>query len=826
MDLPHEFGSGDYPPPPHMSLHAHRRFIERERVGLPPRGNNNGFEPSQTPPKKAPKDEDTLEMLDRASKSSSAGMTLDCKTVYSGKEDDRGRFVWLDEKPDDLVKPAESGDSTNYALVVRRKRVFGDPRKTLTLHSIAIQSPLQRKLLVTVLKGYPGVTVELKRLEFHEPFAPFIHRWERLKQAVKSEEDEEAKKHGKLLYDMLHEELNEPISVSTDMKTNRVANFDLLWTLFPPGCTIYTRQEGHETALRMSDGHYSKNKEGEDIYVMNGQQIDDDGSRFGRRRTCITIKTFSGTVPITSLEAYPISFHPDNEDLMKRLQRRGAQFESLAGVHYKYYKGVGWKLGLKGNIELHNVNGRVVIDSEGWNYFTPARHISLKPLGPDEDLGIGENAPLKVDEEGEHGSGEESEEDEDPDEGPKDAFPMDGRLPESGKNKTARDPLTANQHVLCSPTVRGFAFDEKVWLNLFVNCVSDIEFSPTAFDTLVLPENQKELILGFTQSQQITSSSESPIFDDVIAGKGKGIVLLLSGPPGVGKTLTAESVAENMQAPLYQMSAAELGMHSEEIDIRLREILELCRRWSAVLLLDEAEVFLAERNLHELERNRLVAVFLRALEYYQGIMFLTTNRVRDFDPAFQSRIHISLEYPDLNADSRRSVWASFLGPKGITAQQLGNENQKENQKDGKDQAQMTASNGEATSPMTNDSTAAPQSATAKDLPTYTKPVVIPSSSKHTNTATAHSQDHKNKPTEPQKNVSTLPSSITDGDLDKLSLIELNGRQIKNAAKAAKLLAFHRGVDLRLEHVMTVLDVTQHLHKASRDNERQRSAIFM
>lgn len=54
-------------------------------------------------------------------------------------------------------------------------------------------------------------------------------------------------------------------------------------------------------------------------------------------------------------------------------------------------------------------------------------------------------------------------------------------------------------------------------------------------------------------------------------------------------------------------------------------------------------------------------VFLRLLEYYEGILFLTTNRVDNIDTAFQSRIHISLEYDDLSVTSRRHVWSNFLG---------------------------------------------------------------------------------------------------------------------------------------------------------------------
>lgn len=79
-----------------------------------------------------------------------------------------------------------------------------------------------------------------------------------------------------------------------------------------------------------------------------------------------------------------------------------------------------------------------------------------------------------------------------------------------------------------------------------------------------------------------------------------------------------------------------------------------------MLLLDEADIFLQDRDYKNLERNALVSIFLRTLEYFKGVLFLTTNRVGIFDQAFQSRIHVTLGLPSLDQDRRTSVWAIFL----------------------------------------------------------------------------------------------------------------------------------------------------------------------
>lgn len=85
------------------------------------------------------------------------------------------------------------------------------------------------------------------------------------------------------------------------------------------------------------------------------------------------------------------------------------------------------------------------------------------------------------------------------------------------------------------------------------------------------------------------------------------MVILLDGPPGVGKTLTAESVAETMKAPLYTMSGGELGTRSNDVEKRLSDILEMASMWNAILLIDEADIFMEQRAPSELERNELVA---------------------------------------------------------------------------------------------------------------------------------------------------------------------------------------------------------------------------
>jgi len=108
------------------------------------------------------------------------------------------------------------------------------------------------------------------------------------------------------------------------------------------------------------------------------------------------------------------------------------------------------------------------------------------------------------------------------------------------------------------------------------------------------------------------------------------------------------------------VSVGELGTKGRDVEKSLSMILNIAHTWGAVLLIDEADVFLEKRELHDIGRDALVSIFLRMLEYFQGVLFLTTNRVVTFDEAFQSRIHIGIRYGELDIKARKSIWKLFI----------------------------------------------------------------------------------------------------------------------------------------------------------------------
>ncbi|KAI1171233.1 P-loop containing nucleoside triphosphate hydrolase protein [Nemania sp. FL0916] len=582
------------------------------------------------------------------------GMTLGRKDLY-GNVDRMGMLRWTDEKPDFLSKAASSEESKKYAVVVRNK-LFDNHSKPVQIDSIVIQSPLLKNVLQEAFKNYPGVTTMLSHLEFSAPFKPFVHRRRELDAAFNNERDEKTKQHLSLLKDILSSELHDIITATEDYTKHGVVTYEEIWTIFEPECLVYTTVFQSPVVSQLISSSFISHAELGPCFQLKCKGVDWDGHQFGYATTTQFIPAFEGTMPITDLKHYPLIYHTDAKLIGEKLIARGRQFEMLAGYHYKSYKGQAIEVTDKGP-SVVTVNDRIIIDTQAYTKANPKLRRTLSPLDRPIPTTEGTDIPTSCLPNNTVMTYEMS-------------LKYQRAKPVPRKESTynyaeqgvqeatvvRHRPLQAEHFLLCTPLIKGYALREKRWLEFFVDSVSDIAFDENAFSSLVLPEGHKSLILGISQAQM----REENDFDDVVAGKGRGVIILLSGGPGIGKTLTAESVAEHIRAPLYTMSAGDLGSDSNEIEAGLARVLDMVAKWKAVLLLDECDVFLEERSDQDLDRNRIVSVFLRLLEYYQGLFFLTTNRVKNMDEAFNSRIHFHLKYPDLDRQARRLVWKGFL----------------------------------------------------------------------------------------------------------------------------------------------------------------------
>lgn len=463
--------------------------------------------------------------------------------------------------------------------------------------------------------------------------------------------------------------------------------FDLLWALFKPNTIAYTPTYGNADEPRAFKIEYAV-KESSFMkgqwYSVEGRYLEYDGKDFGFGSMSAEVDSFKGARKITSLSCYPLKYHRDADALRTKLIERGKRFVALRGMNYRFHKGMAFYKKKRSFVVKVNINGRVMVDPAIHRRINPNYLIStVRPKDPDlldaDDLGLsgGDDDDSEgcccgggSDSDEEHGGSSDTprtvykvvededgmphvvevEVDENGNEVQKEKI---DRIDEGSKERE----FTEEELLVASPVVLGFAFSEKLWLEFTISGISDIEWNQDAFGSLVLPNNQKSIVKALVESHTFHAAEN---IDDVIQGKGKGLVAVLHGPPGTGKTLTAEGIAELLRRPLYMVSAGELGTDSRTLEAELNKILDIAHSWGAVLLLDEADVFLEKRTIHDIHRNALVSIFLRLLEYFQGILFLTTNRVETFDDAFQSRIHVALRYGDLTTKAKRSIWKMFL----------------------------------------------------------------------------------------------------------------------------------------------------------------------
>jgi len=204
--------------------------------------------------------------------------------------------------------------------------------------------------------------------------------------------------------------------------------------------------------------------------------------------------------------------------------------------------------------------------------------------------------------------------------------------------------------------VHGFIFmfhlelHHHLWVH--VDDVSPYEYQPALKQKLVLPQEQTDLI-------DILTAEMDVLMDDIVQGKSGGTTVLCAGPAGVGKTLTAEVYSEIIKRPLYRVHSGQLGLNVAEMEIALKETLTRAQRWGAIMLIDEADVYIKRRD-DNIAANAVVGVFLRVLEYFNGLLFLTTNRVDDIDEAIVSRCIAMIKYHTPGNEDRRKIWQVMI----------------------------------------------------------------------------------------------------------------------------------------------------------------------
>ncbi|KAK4102048.1 P-loop containing nucleoside triphosphate hydrolase protein [Parathielavia hyrcaniae] len=524
-----------------------------------------------------------------------------------------------------------------YSLLLRRVQDLNDRQKpTLRLE---LQSDTLRHEFRRLAQGLTSIRLNQNPIVIREPFRELYYYREQVRRtAYDKTATEEVRREMQLLVDFEAQYMSQTIATVAAFSDSGSIDFDFLWSLFAPGRQIVLQNTSAAAAaiewLTVIKSYEVQDTANGPVWVLTVTHTGFNGHKFGTVQTRFTFPSFSGTIEITQLPAYPLEYCPHRAQLANAVTGRGQKYEKYclgssnmskppAGT-IMMYEGPFWTMRDEEDKDSRKGCrlGRVVVDVEGF--------LSEYPVFRDKFIPAASAAA--------HGA---------------DGGPFH---PHSG-----RKPLSDDERLTCPPFVPAFSFSARRWGLVLVEKLEDVEWNEGVYDKLKMKGNIKATLRGIVRGH----STHLTDFDDFIQGKGRGLVCLLHGPPGCGKTMTAESIAESLQKPLYSVNAGELGTSPNSIQGGLERAFGLVSRWDAIFLLDEADTFLARRS-NSVEKNAPISgreVFLRLLEYQAGIIFLTTNRVLDIDDAFHSRIHITIPYDELDDAQRTSIWRDLAHEK-------------------------------------------------------------------------------------------------------------------------------------------------------------------
>ncbi|KIW33385.1 uncharacterized protein PV07_00240 [Cladophialophora immunda] len=554
--------------------------------------------------------------------------------------------------------------SSKRAFTFRRVMDLTDEKK-FKYSEVDVESRELRGLLRKVIgDSYPGQSWEGNTINLIAPFAPVVHYWKELSETSRRNDDSESPRVQAARKDLNN--LLECISTCTELESyfktrdsnleSHTVTYQTIWTLFRPGTLVVARP--FMNLPQVFEVKASPDPWEDRRLTIECWGYDWNGKEIVRVTFEFPIEKFRGTKEISSLFCYPLEFYRDekgnfDESLRAELVQRGKWFLELCqttGARQMFeYDGQAFSsrrslarasadaesktpsLSMKDDTDLSlaaeflihktfKVKGRYIVDAAAYLQFGPG----IPLLGKYE---------------------------------PTDVEPFSQAHDEQGVD------IDEHQRLLYPPRVLGYATQQKMWAQFKVHNTTPVptDLSNAFKDKLELDEKDKKMIKALVENHESSKDTSQAQVNDIIESKGKNLVILLHGPPGVGKTLTAETIAEATGKPLLVVTVAEIGLDASKAEKSLEQIFYLAGVWEAILLIDEADVFLESRFvMGDPNRNALVSVLLRVLEYFEGVMILTTNRITSLDIAVQSRIHLAIRYNDLSKDQKIKIFNIFL----------------------------------------------------------------------------------------------------------------------------------------------------------------------
>ncbi|KAI1359172.1 P-loop containing nucleoside triphosphate hydrolase protein [Xylaria arbuscula] len=587
--------------------------------------------------------------------------------IIISKRDSEGEPVESTESP-----PKTKGDDNSGHAFILKKIIFDSTSGKENESEINITNVGLWNLLKRHLRGYPYHIFSESPVTLESPYEPIIFSWDKLLEVAASPEEDEdsklAKADLKLLLDTISSGSSGDLNLDKFFKIRgnyksqeqETIQFNDLWTIFPPGTLIYGKPfQGEDQVFLVKDNKSPWPKWDSEAreafpWKLEAWSWDWKDESFGRtyfQRYCNSkdesrLFDYKGKA-IAEKKGFS-GMKGDDEDNQH-------EFRNSRDFDLHFIRRLRLRDGYSDvipNASSFNVEGRVMVD-----------FVSFYKYGSNNASSNGRNGPLLRSESRLECGCSDCQ----ANEALANAYRT--RFDSAPKNQVWEE----EQYLLCPPRVLGYVLTEKQWAQLQVSCLKEVPRADGQNNwhtrMKLADEDSKKLLFDLIQchvsSETNDNSSENALsVNDIVPGKGKGLVILLYGPPGVGKTSTAETIAVAARKPLFSISVADVGTQAKHVESNLSKIFSLAAHWKAILLIDEADVFLESRGrvgeVQSMDRNALVSVFLRVLEYYSGIMFLTTNQIAEFDVAIPSRIHIAIKYESLRPDQMEAIFKGFL----------------------------------------------------------------------------------------------------------------------------------------------------------------------
>jgi len=187
------------------------------------------------------------------------------------------------------------------------------------------------------------------------------------------------------------------------------------------------------------------------------------------------------------------------------------------------------------------------------------------------------------------------------------------------------------------------------------------------WDDLVLPEAQVGLLRQICAQVRCRHRVQEDWGFRRRMNRGLGISALFEGSSGVGKTMAAEVIANDLSLALYRIDLSSvMSKYIGETEENLRRLFDAAEDGGAILFFDECDALFGKRSevrdSHDRFANVQTNYLLQRVEAFRGLAILATNMRSALDGAFLRRLRFIVTFPFPEPAQRQEIWRKAFPP--------------------------------------------------------------------------------------------------------------------------------------------------------------------